>query len=697
VSRVASLFERESPLFKEFPRYEERREQKELSQLIEETFGSGGVALLEAGTGVGKSFAYLLPSLLLAHTKGERVVISTHTIHLQEQLLKKDLPFLLNALGFDIEVSLAMGLSNYVCLRHLDELEGEKELIEKFDQWKSQGGSLRRSDLPFIVPADVTDGVFADYDSCSGQKCPHYEKCPFFLDRKKAEGAKIIVANHHLLLTDLAKKQRGEKGILPNYKYVVIDEAHHLEQVATDLFASSVSNVDMFRLFGRLYSENKKGRKGALNRLLQKVEGYFSKEKEPYFLSRFREKILIEYPALRERGMMEIHRLFETVDRATPLLESKWRLFPQHKTAEEIQTLLQQVKTLNEPIPLLVSGLLQELKTANDEKLLKEVEPLFQEVETLIFQFSGGLSTVKQILDEAPAGKGKVQWFAREGKKRLREELRMGETTIEQGEFLDTILFSQMKGVVLTSATLGGKGGFAPLAERLGLKEKGWKEKSFPSPFHYEKQALFLGMEGLPLTDSPQFVKEAEEVLLSLLPSFKGGTFFLFTSFQQLFALRSTLETALKEKGFQPLFQGDLSRRKLIEQFQTEKKPILFGTDSFWEGVDIPNGKLKTVVLMKLPFKSPKDPIIEARSEALEAEGKNPFVSYHLPEALIKFKQGFGRLIRSRSDKGIVLCLDSRLKEKGYGKQFLNALPPCPKHFVTRASVKETMDSFWKN
>jgi len=695
VSLLSSLFERGSPLFKDFPRYEERREQRELALLVEETFREGGTSLLEAGTGVGKSFAYLLPALLLAHTKGERVVVSTHTIHLQEQLVKKDIPYLIKTLGYDIGVSLAMGLSNYVCLKHLDELE-EPQLAEQFDKWKSEGGSLKRGDLPFAVPPEWADGVFADYDSCTGQKCPHYETCSFFADRKKAEGSKLIVANHHLLLTDLAKKSRGERGILPPYQYVVIDEAHHLEAVATDLFANTISNVDLFRLFGRLYSEQKKGRKGVLNRLLQKVEGYFAKEQEPPFLKRFREKIVLEFPGMRERGTMEIHRLFQTLDLGASLSESKWRLTGQHKE-EEVQTLFTQVKSLNEPVPVLVSGLVQELKATRDENLLKEAEPLFQEVEAIRSQFAEGIATIKTILDINPPGKGRVQWFAREGKRRMREELRLGETLINQGETLDSILFSLMKGVVLTSATLGGKNGFKPLAERLGLKEGKWKEKSFASPFNYPKQTLFLGVEGLSLTDSPAFIQEAESLLLEVLPQLKGGTFLLFTSFQQLYALRSSLETALKEKGFSPLFQGDLPRRKLIEQFQVEKRPVLFGTDSFWEGVDVPNGKLKTVVLMKLPFKSPKDPIIEARSEALQADGKSPFLSYHLPEALIKFKQGFGRLIRSHSDKGIVLCLDSRLKEKAYGKQFLNALPPCPKLFVSRSSILEAINTFWKH
>jgi ATP-dependent DNA helicase DinG len=691
---IDKLFERGSPLFKDFPRYEERKEQKELARMVKDSFEKGHVSLLEAGTGVGKSFAYLVPALLLAHVKGEKVVISTHTIHLQEQIVKKDLPFLLKALEFNLGFSLAMGLRNYLCLRNLDDWGGEeeKELKDKVSAWKELGGSLKKGEIPFYIPPDLAETLFADHDSCTGQRCAFYDDCPVFADRKKLEDAKIIVVNHHLLLTDAVRKKGGERAILPNYSYLIIDEAHHLEEVATDLFANSVSNIDLFRLFGRLYTEAKRGRKGVLNRLLEKVETYFSKQNEPSFLRRFREKILMEFPALREKGMMEIHRLYQGLVGASPSLDPKWRLTNTLKISfkKDIHPLLKRAEESNQMLPAYLSGLLQDVRDTKEEKLVKDLEPLFQEIDQLRGRFQEGLILLREILGNEEVPKGLVQWFSAE-----RDYLNLSETSIDQSKTLKEVLFSPLKGGALLSATLGGKGGFAPLAERLGLKERGWEEASFPSPFNFQRQALFLGVEGLSLPDDPQFTMEAKELLLDLLPTLKGGTFLLFTSFQQLNALKVELEEKLKEKRMVPLFQGDLPRRKLLERFQDEHRTVLFGTDSFWEGVDIPGGKLKTVILMKLPFKSPKDPIIEARSESLKEEGKNPFMSYHLPQALIKFKQGFGRLIRSHSDKGIVLCLDRRLQEKSYGKLFLATLPSCEKKFIAKDSIKTEITKFF--
>jgi ATP-dependent DNA helicase DinG len=591
-----------------FPDFEHRPEQEAMQQAIASGYENPGTLLIEAGTGTGKTLAYLLPATLWAIRRQERTVISTHTIALQQQLVEKDIPLLIKALGVDIKVSLVKGMRHFSCLKK------EQELLE-----------------------DVT----ADRESCTHIYCPFYQKCNYFKQHKEAEKAEIIVVNHHLLLADLALRKKSDQqyALLPDYQRVIIDEAHHLEEIATEHFAQKINKVSLYKLLQRMSSEQ--------------------------MLSSQRAELALSLP-LNRKILMDA-------------FENSFRRFPFEKMriTEDNQDRLQkglQIDQIFEPAYFFLS---QVAKLDLPEAEARLIGNLYR-------QLSSQVETLKSIFFD-PVLPDEARWL---------EDETAVLAKLDVAPFLKESLFEAKKTVVLCSATLTAGKKFDYLKQRLGIEQA--QEKILDSPFEYEKQALLAISDDLPDPADDKFANLAYERILQAIEISQGSAFVLFTSHHMMMDCQSYLGQALEQKGFSLHLQGQTDRHALLQSFKTTKGAVLFGTDSFWEGVDVVGEDLRLVIITKLPFRMPKDPLFEARCQWMEQENKTPFIHYALPQAIVKFRQGFGRLIRHKEDKGVVLCLDKRMIQKGYGKKFLKSLPPCPVVVGGKQLLSEALSGFYR-
>jgi ATP-dependent DNA helicase DinG len=630
-----------------------------MSEMVEQALQEGATALIEAGTGTGKTLAYLAPAL----QSGKKVVISTHTITLQEQLITKELPLLLDVLALDIQATLVKGMGNYVCLRKLTDalyergslsLDQQGELQEIGD-WAQETDDGSKSDLDFLPTRGVWDRVAAEGDACPAGRCPHYKECSFFKARDKAADAQLLVVNHHLLLADLALKAEGESGILPDYDAVIIDEAHHLEEVATRVFASGSSRAELGHLLQKL-----DGRRTALFDRLMGVE------------SSVQDLLLTGIPAQARRLGEQMGHTFEQLSRlATD--EGAHRLqpgeLPQEPTSDLQDALARMVSELR--------SLLNRCQELPDD-VLEKTRSVRLDIEALSGRFERHRELFERLL-AGPTG-SEVHWVD----SRARVEIAL----LDVSNLLQERLFTPGRSTILVGATLTTSGNFEFLKSRLGIQHA--LEAIFPSPFNFEEQALFLVSTHLPPPTDERFLDAACEHLIEALNATHGGAFVLFTSFTML--QRCYERVAPHLPHYSLLKHGDRDRASLLKEFREAGDGILFGTDSFWEGVDVVGDALRLVVIMRLPFRVPTEPILQARAEAIDASGGSSFFDYVVPQAIVKFKQGFGRLIRSDRDRGTVLCLDARLTRKSYGRQFLKSLPLEGVPFASPSELAEKLE-----
>lgn len=704
--KILRVLSEGGPLEKKLPGFEIRAEQQKMLSHLVDAFNQKGVALIEAGTGTGKSIAYLIPALLAATLWQERVVVSTHTISLQEQLLEKDLPLLMEALDIDIKAVLVKGMSNYVCLRKIEEMEfgkiflspHELEIFHHIENLSCHQGVGSKAELPFSVSSSLWEMVSADSETCNGQECPHYQQCYYMNARKRAQDAQLLIVNHHLLLADLALKQEEEvkNTPLPTYSRLIIDEAHHLGDIATEFFADRTSRLELLKILSKISQETSEKKQGKLYLIQEKLQRQAA---ENFSKSEIFQRLTYDLPSLRRTLIKEIAEVFQLIEKfqkrdATE--ENKLRLRPHHYQSEDwsliISKKLCQLKDLLQQFSVDLSRLEPAVKEFDDERLLESLKgPLFD-----LRNFGKRLDTEAMYLEKfskEPQAQDQIRWI--EGG----ANISCVEASPNVSHLLLNYLFQPLDTVALLSATLTTQGSFQYVKERLGLKELKGKpifEAAFESPFNYKAQALLLIPHDIPLPSSPNFLEHAVKLIEEALQASRGNAFILFTSYGMLKDCFDRLYDRLIAAKFYPLKQGDESRGSLLSRFIKQDRSVLFGTDSFWEGVDVRGEALRLVIIVKLPFKVPNDPLTEAKSELLSEKGKNPFMELFVPEAAIKLKQGFGRLIRNKKDRGCIICLDKRLITKSYGRTLLNSLPPSPVLTIESHALKDTMTDFYK-
>lgn len=688
------------------PAFEDRPAQREMMRTVAQRYNEGGLALIEAGTGTGKSLAYLLPAAEWARLNDERTVISTNTINLQEQLSGKDLPLLRTLLGDPVDWALVKGRGNYVSIRRAllaseqqaslfeEDRSGELDAIREWLQ-HTEDGSL--ADISFALSEETWEEVRSDADICLRARCPHFHRCFYQASRRRAAAAPLLVVNHHLLFTDLAVRRATENwsdsAVLPPYRRLILDEAHNTEDAATQHLGVEVTRRGMFRAFARLERRGKGVLTAVHDALGAAGEG-----------GRLRERMESRVRPALERARTELERFVERLEAFMLGKDRILRLGP-HGAGEPMEredireatdALLATLETLGRELAEIRERIQmnEELESRLEERLLD-----LRSVERRLVAHGRGVARVLSPGEDAGEW---VRWMELRGKGR-RANLALAAAPVELGPILEESLFSRTDTVILTSATMATRQSFAFLRERLGVpgveSEVVCEERVLESPFDFASQTLLAVPTDLPAADGgggEDFHVATAGVVREVASLTDGGLFVLFTAHG---ALRRVAR-CLREEGGElswPLFvQGEEDRHRLLQAFITSGRGILLGTDSFWEGVDVPGHPLRGLLLQKLPFRVPTEPITAARMEALERRGMSSFHHFMLPHAALRLKQGFGRLIRSRTDRGAVLVLDDRLVTKRYGRYLRGSLPPAPLVRGPWTEVRRALAEFYE-
>lgn len=730
VQKIVQLIQADGHLCRTLKGFEPRAQQQHMMANIIEAYNHNRIALIEAGTGTGKSMAYLIPALLWAANYHERTVISTNTITLQEQLINKDIPHLLQALNLQLKVALVKGMNNYVCLRKLEDAHMELHLfpgddhkeIERIEGWCKTAKEGSRSELPFVPSPATWDRVGAESEACSHNECPHYQKCYFYKARREAQDAQILVVNHNLLFSDLMKRadqnNYSETAILPPYKRIILDEAHHIEDIATEYFASRLSRLDLMRILSRLAADKIAPTQGKLTLLKEKIHSVFRKG-APHDITKILTRLTIDLPAMRHVLNEKIHQAFDQFARfidsikqpfngqpqetVTAPTEQKLRLLEDHlKHHDWKEGVLPQSQQLVEELKKyqqVINSLEGDLKVIDHERLHEQTKSIRLDIQALASRLDVAIVLLKNFFTQMK-DPSKVRWIESQPLKTLLN-VQLIDADLDVSQALAEYLFSKFSTIVLCSATLTSNHQFGFFRERLGLNPKLLPHRSvtehiYDSPFDFRKQALLAVPTDMPPPNHPDFNALAYENIWKAIQASHGNAFVLFTSYAMLQNCYEKLSKRLAEHHYPIFKQGDDNRQGLLNKFKHTKRSVLFGTDSFWEGVDVVGDALRCVIIVKLPFKVPSEPIIQARTEAIIEKGGDPFFEFAVPHAIVKFKQGFGRLIRHKWDRGCIICLDTRLVMKGYGKLFLNSLPPCEKAFMNGNYLWPKIEEFYR-
>lgn len=678
---ITPYFEKTGLLSQTFKGFEYRDEQLHMAKHIEKGLNSETPVIVEAGTGTGKTLAYLIPSIEWAIKNKKRVVISTNTINLQEQLLNKDIPIAKRVIQGDFKYILVKGRGNYLCNRKYNNLIlSDGAILEDFTpNQKTQfagiikwGGSTEigdKAELTFEADLSVWELFQSETDMCSGNKCPYKGECFFLKSRDEKKKADILITNHHMYFSDLAiRKEIGfntEYSILPEYGLVVFDEAHNIEKVARDYFSYEVSKYSFTKTMNQIFTtEVKKKNTGALDFVLKHIKS--ENLDNLGILEREIEEVKLKHKSLYVSGREYFNHIIDVFSKG------EMGTFTFRAKKEEMD---------NSPF----------LNTLNDykDKFLSEYNSYNRKVRELIKELkdeedsAGHISDFSKYIDRLDgfinnfrfihdfSDEEFIYWIEVNSRK---SNSKLVATPLKIDGELQKNLYLNLQQIVFTSATIAIGEDFTYFKESIGL-DKNTLDKVIHSPFDYDRQMKVYIPNDMPNPSDRIFIDEVSEFLKAQLIASKGKAFVLFTSYQMLNYVYYMIRDELEASGIELFIQGMAPRTHLVNKYMAGKNPVLFGTDSFWEGVDIKGEQLSNVIIVKLPFKVPSDPVTEAIIEHITAQGKNSFTEYQIPEAVIKFKQGIGRLIRSKSDSGRITILDNRIITKRYGGFFIDSIP----------------------
>lgn len=695
VEQVANVLAKGGPMSDLMKGYEERPQQLDMVRSVAEAMKESKHLIVEAGTGTGKSLAYLIPAVYFAKATGQRVVVATHTINLQEQLKERDIPLLEKVIDFPFDISVFKGRGNYLCMRKVATNVNHPGLLTDHNEitffvrmltWllETEGGD--REELSLNGPqADNWSKVGSGADSCINKACPWFRNCYYHRARAKAQHADVLITNHSLVLTDI----KADHNVLPGYEYLVLDEAHHMEDEATKHLGTEVSYLQLYGALNRLLRDSNKG---LLFQLLQKVDVLQEADADKYGNLRVTvEKLMEQIDEVRtanEDIFAQIKDFILKNATGTDQGRKTLRLTDEMFEPEDVQHLWAQVASAGE-------NLQTEVRTLR--KLAGSME---EQTEDLVKDelFAGLITDINGQVKEIDQGWNDLAFFMRsvgseqsvlwmealDNEQTVRPIVWLYSAPIDVGPLLNTHLYSKKESVVLASATLTINQDFKYAIKQLGLWESQDTDRlltlNVDSPFQYKKQSLLcVPTDCLPVKGVQEdvFTTSFAESLTNLARVSQGRMLVLFTSHRMLRETYHKVKPQLAEHGITVLAHGvdSTSRHRLVTEFQRHPRAVLFGANSFWEGVDIPGEDLSLLVIARLPFWPPNQPIVEARTEKLERDGRNAFMEYSVPQAIIRFKQGFGRLIRTKKDRGAIVIYDRRIVDSRYGRHFIKSLP----------------------
>ena len=677
IEEAAAFLQHGGVFAKHFTEFEQRSQQVEMLNAVADALSKGKHLLVEAGTGIGKSLAYLIPAALWALKNDTRVAISTNTINLQDQLIHKDIPALQTALGEELKTVVLKGRNNYICPRRLlalrkrgPETAEELRVLAKVMMWLQETEKGDRSEINLNGSAEraVWARISAADENCGGETCVRRMGgiCPFHRAREAAQDAHIIVVNHALLLADVATRNR----IIPEYQYLIVDEAHHIEDATTSAMSWRLTQGEVERLLRELGGS----RTGHLGRLLVVTQNTL----EPS-----------QYAMLENLVQQATDLAFQFQNQITEVFKEIYNFLEEQREGRELGDYAHQERiidaTRSQPAWVLTEvawdkslRLLDPLLVAIEQigKMAREISNRGEEdVEDVVGNLGNAFRSLREIKKQmvgvvSEPQEGTVYWVEINPERR---QIVLQSAPLHIGDLMEKHIWHQKTSVVLTSATLAAAGQFDYLKNRLNAFDA--EELSLGSPFDYESAALLYVVEDIPEpAERSRYQAAVERGLIQLCKATGGRTLALFTSYEQLRRTSKAIAGPLSAAGIQVYEQGEgASEHTLLESFKASQGAVLLGTRAFWEGVDIPGQALSVLAIIRLPFDVPSDPLVAARAETFES----PFYDYQVPEAILRFRQGFGRLIRTQADRGVVAVFDKRIVSKTYGQLFLDSLPPC--------------------